>query len=1095
MTTKQEKIFDGLSSIGNVLASLYSDGIKILESDLSTKSYLLAHILREIDSGLRNIFEHKPLKKQFESEITNEQLSTLFQEFSEDYKTYEFLKGVSLNDFKDSGYVSSIMASFGLKINDPLTKKYIKVAKWFHKYAHRNEAYDNPRDPSDMIRIWSEYEEVLLKLIGNYFSLANRIDTLLEIQDPNPDIINTLPNLLRLESRKVYFFKNLKSKSWLKPLYEKGFFSGTLNPEPVEDVENHGRYFIPYWPVLEYLNHVGEVNLKTPREKVYNVLCSIIIDIISFRKSDGTRIENYHTEYIIFKLISSLPAKYLTQDHFDFILSTFQGKFKTNLISYHYDIFLERLFASENTDNLLKGFNILLTYKLNEPFQYPRIQSIFDDNILFKILSKFKDLFMKGIEIKILELSIEKIESIIQIDTSCFGKISIDTIKNNEQMFLSIQYEYQIVYLIRDCMEKLPNESMTSILNNFLHHNHSIFNRLAIYIMNVRYSEFGSLFWELNDNPLKLKDAKLEIFDLIREKSVNFSIAQVDKVADWINSHDFNIPENYEGRTILTAFRKKEWLLALSENDSPQLNKLKDYLSEFNFPEIVNPGFDSGIIDYTGEISPLSDDEIIQMDLIQLIDYFDSFSEDVNGNFNSPSKDGLSEKLLLSIRQTPHRYTSNSEYVLNASTQFKYIWIRGLNESWEIDKRTFDYEYVLIIINNIIKDRLFWLTDESDMYSTLLASYIISFLEDGLKNDAHAFESKNLPIIKSAILLLITKINIKRSDHTSLSFEEYTNLNGKILTTILQYSLRRGRVEKNETNQWDNDIIEVIEEKINSEDILVYYILGHFLHNLHYLDEIWLMTNFYRIFPLENTALLSASLSGYLYNNQLPNRKIFELFLQKGHYYFILDNQIKLYENAANYILIEHIFLAYLNEFQDFTINHKLLTAAINQKNEKSYTELTKILNLQNRLPHSKIKHRIKPLWGKIFDESIELRDVLADKFILSNCTNWISAIDAIDEDVHKWLLASLPFLTQIDKSYIFENLSKHIKNSPDMIGNILYELLKIDSVYYPPSEVIIDMTKILYEEGFVEVANEICLMPANRNLNQYRELFERYNF
>ncbi len=65
MTERQLEIHKGLKAIGPEIAQFYIDGMQVVDSELGTKSNLLAHILREIDDGLRDIFEQKSLKEDF----------------------------------------------------------------------------------------------------------------------------------------------------------------------------------------------------------------------------------------------------------------------------------------------------------------------------------------------------------------------------------------------------------------------------------------------------------------------------------------------------------------------------------------------------------------------------------------------------------------------------------------------------------------------------------------------------------------------------------------------------------------------------------------------------------------------------------------------------------------------------------------------------------------------------------------------------------------------------------------------------------------------------------------------------------------------
>lgn len=59
LDSKQLEIYKGLRSIGQEISAFYRDGVRILHSNnLETRSYLLAHIAREIECGLRDILSH-----------------------------------------------------------------------------------------------------------------------------------------------------------------------------------------------------------------------------------------------------------------------------------------------------------------------------------------------------------------------------------------------------------------------------------------------------------------------------------------------------------------------------------------------------------------------------------------------------------------------------------------------------------------------------------------------------------------------------------------------------------------------------------------------------------------------------------------------------------------------------------------------------------------------------------------------------------------------------------------------------------------------------------------------------------------------------
>ncbi len=63
LSSKQTSINDGLKKIGEEISSFYLDGIRVFQSSgMRTKSYLLAHIAREIEGGIRGAFVGKDIE-------------------------------------------------------------------------------------------------------------------------------------------------------------------------------------------------------------------------------------------------------------------------------------------------------------------------------------------------------------------------------------------------------------------------------------------------------------------------------------------------------------------------------------------------------------------------------------------------------------------------------------------------------------------------------------------------------------------------------------------------------------------------------------------------------------------------------------------------------------------------------------------------------------------------------------------------------------------------------------------------------------------------------------------------------------------------
>ena len=199
MSPRQVEIYRNLEAIGPEIAAFYLSGVKVLQNeDIETSSYLLAHIAREIEGGLRDVLSTDEEKRQIQGQ----------------------LKKADLGNFSGRrGHIASILAALGIDdLVDPLAKKWISVATQFHEFAHRHGVWEAPRAKEVFVPLWHEFEEVLMDLVGNHFNFLNRVDRLLAYEKPTKKIIKTLPNLLKSEVRYAYFFNKLDSPVWLKDL-------------------------------------------------------------------------------------------------------------------------------------------------------------------------------------------------------------------------------------------------------------------------------------------------------------------------------------------------------------------------------------------------------------------------------------------------------------------------------------------------------------------------------------------------------------------------------------------------------------------------------------------------------------------------------------------------------------------------------------------------------------------------------------------------------------------------------------------------------------------------------------------------------------
>ena len=140
-TEEQQRIYDGLKSIGESLANFYVDAVRMIDPacTISSKANIIAHMAREIDGGLRDVFAPDKIAKSKESLLSGGK----------------------------RGHFASILAAIGK--SDPenlLAKEWHSIASNFARIAHRAEIHLSSKDVGEMLELWRKDEKVLLVVVG-----------------------------------------------------------------------------------------------------------------------------------------------------------------------------------------------------------------------------------------------------------------------------------------------------------------------------------------------------------------------------------------------------------------------------------------------------------------------------------------------------------------------------------------------------------------------------------------------------------------------------------------------------------------------------------------------------------------------------------------------------------------------------------------------------------------------------------------------------------------------------------------------------------------------------------------------------------------
>lgn len=1081
MDYRESEIYNGLKLIGPEIAAFFFDAIKLSKLDLDTKPYILSHLSREIESGLRDVL------------APNEEVDI------------QYCSECKQRITKRIPHKISILKALGIDKENDFSKEWHSTAKLFHKYAHRHGVWKTPREKNEFDEFWISFVNILEKLVGNYYSISDRLDSIINIKTPTKEIIGSLENLLELESRYSYFFKKLESPEWLDSLNRSKLFEGNKNPAPLESEDNPGYYSMPLWSPLIYLEKVSKQNYRNPKITITKILLDIIDNIFLFRNSNGERIANNRSDYYLINIISFLPSKYLSNKHFEYIIIAFNNKWGNNLISVDFgENFIKRFIQEEDSILLLKALDVVFSYSNNNTKITYKITSIFEYNYLSDLIKEYKSGIIKTAGKQGLKLVIKKLDELISTDENLFNSFVLPTIENHDQTSEADSYECQLIYFIRDYFLELTDE-IELLLASFLRKKEAIYQRIAIYIINQKYQTYKQHFWNWAWNPLGKFNCKHEVWELLHSNSSKFNSKEINRVINWIETNDYYVSDNSKQDADLAnkiiAYSKKEWLEALLPTNKKEVLDLHGKYNAINDSIVDHPGFSHWSETFWGSQSPIDSDAITELTISELINYFVKFSKETRTPLGA-TLDGLADQIIVTIKDNPAKYTQELKTISNAPIYFQYCWIRGLEESWSKESSTFTTKELLETIHDILQSDSFWHNNNNNIqgnnYYKWFVSETLSLIKAGVSNDEHAFEAENIELVKSIIFLIHTRDASEINDMNELSMTALNNIKGKTYQSLLELSLRISRLSNSDKGYWDKQIKEKIIADINKGDDnpLMYFVLGQFLINILYLDKKWLLDNFSLIFPMPNINNWEAAFSGYLFYNPQPNKTLFQLLKDGGHIEKAIDYDFskERYEATSNlirHLCISHTFPICENELD---IKDNLIQKIIytNRKDHLN-TVIFHFWRPNSILRPEEIK-KIKPLWHALFNRAKKMENKQLDLFILSSCTRWIKNFKVLDIEIIELLRYSARYIDSYDKSFFLDSMLRYVKANPKEVGELLIEMFSFNISYDISRGKIGNIIEQLYVLEYKQMADKICIMHGEKGIYFLRDIYDKYN-
>ena len=1084
LSPRQAEIYRNLEAIGPEIAAFYLSAVKVLNDDLETSSYLLAHIAREIEGGLRDVLSQKQEKQRIQEQI----------------------KKTDLGNLSDSiGHIASILAALDIDdLQAPIAKKWIGVATEFHRFSHRHGAWESPRSKDTFVPLWHEFEDVLTELVGNYFNLLSRLDRMLDYAEPTEEIINTLPNLLAFEARRVYFFTKLASPGWLKPLKDAGWFDPDRQPTPQEVPDQPEMYTVPPWYPLVYLEKVADSVKNHPHDETFRTFTVIVNDIVTYIDKNQERVMHQSTVWSLIKILDSLPIERLKRQHI-----TFMGW----ALRWGPPLLVE----NEIEQTLFPKFLNTEAKELTLVF----LEVMLDDCKMISVMEKQVAAIVKLCGIEAVNIALKQIHNIIAERVGRFTMLQgIETVPSEKLL----GYDELLVHFTCSLLRRAESDNIVGTVEELLQKPHDIFRRIALHAITHHYEDLKHLFWEWQGNPLDDTLLKPELYRLLQTNCRAFDESEIEQILQWIESEqDIASSEDDETRLKQEAYRKREWLSALMETENKKVVSAYHKYEQVNPAKLEHPGLLVWTVSWEGETSPTTLEELSDMSNAQIAQFLNDFKQERAAGPGVPTEEGLVETFEEYVASNPQQFVNDLQPFQGVRNFYQYRILRGILKAWD-DKREFDWAKLLDFIYRLISSERFWDEQHQTRYGghSEWIFAVTELIESGTRDSTHAFDAKLLPLAEKILLVLVEKVGLSPSTFESLPTAVVNSDRGSVFSAIMNYALQFARVNSaDQEDRWPQTIKADFTRRLDRSvepSFEFSFTLGAYLTYLLYLDKAWLVDNIDRIFPKQDEYHWHVAFSGYLLYSRPLSEAIYSLLKEHGHYgkaitsdfcsqqidarvlprtpvVYLDSQQIDVtIDRVVREKLVSDIYLGWVEEFETLADETSLIYQLVNSENPNLLSTLIhSFWKKRDDLPEE-MRVKVIPTWRALYESLSQKEDIGKYEAVLSKLSGWVALVDTIDAEVLKWLKMSTQHIRGLtDSAFFVEELLPHATKTPAEVGDIYLGMLTHNVYPYHDQEHIQEIIRALYKTGHREVADRICNLYGTAGFDFLRALYDEH--
>ncbi|APH11914.1 hypothetical protein ASJ33_01470 [Dehalococcoides mccartyi] len=950
-----------------------------------------------------------------------------------------------------------------------------------------------------------------------FYHDVEHIDKIIARENPSPSEIKIMIDVFLLkDGYQHYFFSRLKQLNWLAFLKLYGFFD--RNPWPVEVENQPGSYTMPRWSVLDYLEWCSTQITENENSAFGEALMDIVRSVSKYRDPNGKRNDNYITDWVFIKIMANLPDQFLTIEDVDLVATYLESRWKSTLIGPEIGSkLLPAILRRGQIEKSLKLFNIATSVKWVNEVGDSSPDSIIDVYWLNDLFERNIGSLASACPLEAAEILINRIQEIIERKPSEFNIFEVAAIEDHSQDDLHKgRLPNVIVRGTRDLLNASvtrDKESALNMLAGLFKREHPIFRRLAFSVISMNWQVCSPLYKLLaNRRMFNDYNIKHEVYVFLKQNFSAFPQEEKDRVIDWIESGpEKEDKEDVEGKR--QAYWKQGWLSAVAPSGYPKAQELYEKYKTLTNIEPDHPDFSSWMeMGWGPDLSPISVDILVQKNNSDIANYLSSYKQS-GITWKGPSREGLQGALSEAVRTHAEKFYVDLHPFTQVPIDYQYRIIGGFRKAWE-EKTDLDWEKIISFCTQIVMPNEFWVKSEQNGESNLrdiIVSEIADIITDGTRDDSRAFPQNLLPQAEELLLFLLIKVESKLERPDDLLFEVLNSAKGRVLTALINYSLRVARLSnQSTTTKWSGKVKDEFTKRLDrtiEPDPRFSLTLGRYLPNLYYLDKQWVESNINLILPKNIEEHWQATMEGYLLHGKVYST-IYDLLRSNEHYQKAVETTFR--DKEARKHLIQHLSIGYLLEKEEIDDQASPFHACLAPWNTESLTEIIWFFWIQREHLVDKdtqeiqtdqqdiVKRqtaRILKFWRYIYD-ILKGKNTLteSEKKLASDLCRLTCYIKVLDPDTFEMIIFSAKFADKnFNSSFFIEYLLRLCDTSPSQVGEVYIAMLDSSTPVFDQKIIRATVTK-LYESGQVDAANKISNIYGGRNIEFLRDIYEQYN-